>query len=1058
MKAKKVILVLACFLTAASICSQTFDVVPYEYGFEPSEAVEQAKWVLNPGATAENVDHWTIGSSIAHAGKQSMYITFDSVNCGAGSSQNQQVVQFAYRDFVLPDGNYYFTFDWICPSMQLYAGYISYVNLNPQHPANSIKERAGFDVLPDDVFPSVGALTSDVWRNAYIPFTVTQPTNGQVRTTRIWFAWVNSQENTEQTGISAAIDNLQLTDQNCEIPYNLEGEVLDCDNVNFTWMGSSMRYQFQYRPTGDTGKWRNRTVNNGYTHITLQSMSEGNYDIRLRGVCQTEYTDSVTGAKDTVLSYSPFIYMSNFNIFCPELHCINYMNITDTNWAVCTYGSTQGNSNGYPTAVDAPYQSVGCVDFGWENIKSRHTIVWDTTAMDPRTNDQLRMVPSGATASVRLGNWESGYGAEAITYKYNVDADNSILLVNYAIVLEDPDGHGADNVPRFIIKIKDEKGGLIDKTCGQVDLNSEMAHEVIGGTPWTSVQYNEPGSYYPVNIVYKDWTTLGLNLDPYVGQTIYISVETFDCFWSAHFGYAYFTMDCQTARIKNTSCGKQDNMIVSAPTGFYYQWFADKETTPRYTTQSVEILATDPTNWRCVLTSTENDGCSFDLEVNTTARYPQPEFSYEYVPSNCENIYLFKNSSYVWTNEDGERHEHREEVCDEYEWFFGKADEEDDTTDPNPGYVTFPENGGTYYVTLRAILGQGGGMCEKDTTIKIEVPALGDTHTIIDTLICEGSYIEFHERKYFEEGTYFYVGQTPAGCYANDTLHLTVAPQSLTTLDTVTICYGDTAWVADEYRTREGVIKHKFISELGCDSIVVLPVHMLPHMRPEVDVQNIDETHDYGSITVTIHPEDSILYYTINGDRYETSTELTGLEGGTFSMVFYNRLGCTVEEVVDMCVYEIFQRWNDVVSLKNKNERGGGEFIAYQWFMNGELIEGANRSYYYKHDGFDGTEVFFCLVTLPDGSQEESCTFTPTYYPIEEDVTVYPSNVQGNATVNVVVPEAAEVTVYTTMGVTMQTLHVEKGTTSMRAPANKGVYLVSIRMAERILTERIVVE
>jgi len=232
----------------------------------------------------------------------------------------------------------------------------------------------------------------------------------------------------------------------------------------------------------------------------------------------------------------------------------------------------------------------------------------------------------------------------------------------------------------------------------------------------------------------------------------------------------------------------------------------------------------------------------------------------------------------------------------------------------------------------------------------------------------------------------------------------------------------------------------------------------LPHMMPIIDVQEIDENHESGTITVTILPEDSILYYTINGERYESSTILTDLVGGTFNMVFYNRLGCSEEEIVRLCAYEIFQRWNDVVSLKNKDQRGGGEFIAYQWYLNGEPIEGATKSYYYKDDGFDGTEVFFCLVTLPDGTQEESCTFIPTYHPDPNKVSVNPTSVPSNATLSVTAPDAADVTIYTTMGVPVQAMRMEEGTSTMRAPANKGVYMVTIRMAERTVTERIIVE
>lgn len=1032
----------------SSLRAQTFDVVPYEYGFEEEESAEAARWVLNPGTdmSRDSIDRWVVGTSMHHSGQQAMYISVDGEHCTAGSPTNEQIVQFAYRDFVLPDGQYYISFDWICPNMMLHAGYVNYVNLTSSQQAQNITEQLGTADLPNIGRPSVSGLTNETWTNSYFTINVKQPTNGQVRTTRVWFAWVNGNPEEEQEGISAAIDNVQLTTADCGIPMEFEGFVYDCDNIVFTWQGSSARYQFQYRHTGDDdATWRNRMVNNGMTEYTLQGVPEGNYDIRLRGICYG--TDTLTGQPDT--TYSPYVYLSNFNIYCPELHCINYANLTDTAWTRCTYG-TSGSD--YYSSVDAPYQFEGVVDFGWDNENSRHTVIWDTQATDPRTNNQLKMVPTGSLNSVRLGNWLYSNGTEAITYKYVVDENNGILLINYAIVLEEPSGHGEDGVPRFIIRVKDENGETIDADCGVVDLNSETK----GGSGWNTV--TDPSSYYGENIVYKDWTTLGLNLDPYKGQTIYISVETFDCFWGGHYGYAYFTMDCQSARIKNTSCGNQASMTVHAPSGFYYAWYADGEFTPRYTTQSVDILSTDPTNWRCQLTSTENENCHFDLEVNTAARYPQAEFTYEYAAENCENRYYFTNTSYIWTNEDGVRHDHRDEVPDEYEWTFSKSGGEDDTEEPNPGYVTFPEEGGTFAITLAAKIGLGEGVCRSDTTIIIDVPALGDTHTVIDTTICEGSFVEFHGQRYFEDGLYTYRGKTPEGCYANDSLTLTIVPQTYTVLDTATLCYGDTAWLAEEYRVRDGVIKHVFENYMGCDSVVVMPVHVMPHMLPSVDVQEIDEEHESGSITITIYPEDSITHYTVNGTDYTGSTVLKDLVGGTFYITFYNRLGCTEEEVVRLCAYEIFQRWNEVVSLKNKNERGGGEFIAYQWYNHDEPIEGATKSYYYKDGGFDGTEVLYCLVTLPDGTQEQSCTFIPTVYEVEETVSLSPTAVESNAPISVTVPSEAVVTIYSLMGVPVQTMRVEKGKSEMRAPAEKGVYPVRIQLTDRVVTTMIVVD
>lgn len=758
--------------------AQTFDALPYSYGFETYESAEQANWVLNPGTdmSMDSIDRWTVGSAIAYEGNQAMYISIDNgATATAGTSTSRQIVQFAYRDFILPTGQYYMTFDWLCPTMSIYAGYIPYVNLDNSEQSQNVREQFGKSILPNVGTPSVGALHSDKWNNSLFSINVKQPTNGQIRTIRIWFAWVNDQDSVVQDGISAVIDNLQLVDAKCAIPYGFKGEVLDCDHVNFEWLGASAQYQFQFRPTGDTGLWRNRMLNNGETFISVQSMDEGKYDFRLRGICFSE--DTVTGLPDT--TYSPYIYLTNFTIFFPESHCINFLNLNDTNWVKCTYGKSgqpwKGTSVNapYEASVNAPYQNTGVIDYGWDNILSRHTIIIDTTATDPRTNDMLRMVPRGKTASVRLGNWDVNNGAEAITYKYNVDSANNILLINYAIVMD----WGADHKigfydvdSRFVINIKDELGEIIDSTCAIVNLTPNTKSSI----GWNRIGYFDPGGRYMDSIVFKDWTTLGVNLDQYVGQTIYISVETFDCFLGKHYGYAYFTMDCLSSRMYTNLCGEQNNITANAPSGFKYEWYAGNDTTLRSTQQSIQICSNDSTNWHCRLTSFDTPSCSFEIELDASQSYPQAEFFMEYEPKNCENIYKITNTSYIWTNENGTRYDHKDRGCDKYEWYFGKPGQEDVITDPNPGYILYPEEGGQFTVVLKAIIDKGGGLCESIDTLVLSVPAIGDTHTIIDTTINEGSFFEFHEIRYAETGVYTYVGKTQEGCVADDTLYLHV--------------------------------------------------------------------------------------------------------------------------------------------------------------------------------------------------------------------------------------------------------------------------------------------
>ena len=178
-------------------------------------------------------------------------------------------------------------------------------------------------------------------------------------------------------------------------------------------------------------------------------------------------------------------------------------------------------------------------------------------SFDPNTNNRLQVIPPGSLASIRLGNWRTGGEAESITYTYTVDSMAYILLLKYAVVLEDPSGHGHDVMPLFALDILDSRGNVIDANCGSA--------EFVPGT-------NTAGWNTMSGGVWKDWTEVGLNLQQYVGQTIKVRLLTKDCDWSGHYGYAYFTLDCGKGSLDGVSCGDVIPDSVCAPEGFVYEW------------------------------------------------------------------------------------------------------------------------------------------------------------------------------------------------------------------------------------------------------------------------------------------------------------------------------------------------------------------------------------------------------------------------------------------------------------------------------------------------------
>lgn len=1036
--------------------------LPYEFGFEDDEAAELANWHLNPGrnaATDADLDEWIVGSAIRSAGQKALYITNDGgQSCAAGHANGHQIIQYAYRDFILPDGNYYISFDYICPDMTLYAGLTRYVDAPTTALQQAMVQTIDGTALPSTLAGQTTHMMSPAatWDNYTLTLrgyqNVAAPSQRYVR---LFFVWVNSEADSVQSGISAAIDNIQIASADCQIPNFFEGDVEDCDHVKFTWDPTgAARYQIQYRPVGNE-HWSNRSVPTGESEYTFSGMKEGNYDFRLRGIC---YVDNEDGTTDTI--YSPYTYLSNFNVFCPELHCIRYADIHDPSAAVCTYGKTS-SSGTMAQNVDAAYTTTGVIDFGWDAKSSRHTVIWDTTAIDPRTvganGGGLLMVRPGDGVSVRLGNWDTGQGAEAITYTYDVDVDNSILLVNYAIVLEDPSSHDADEMPRFLIRILDENDQLIDPTCGVIDLNpltNKSSFQSVSGS----------SSSYGDGVVYKDWTTLGLNLDAYVGRTIKISVATFDCTLSAHYGYAYFTMNCATARIKNTSCGADGDlaMTVKAPEGFLYSWHPEGSTQIRSTERTISLSKDDPTNWVCTLTSTENANCSFDLFVNTTARFPQAEFSLERdSTAKCENRYIVHNTSYIWTNEDGVREDLRDEYCDEFEWDGGIGDE--GITSETEPVLTFPQEGGTFNVKLAAMIGRGEGLCRSEVVVPVTVPHIGDTQERRYETICEGSWVEFHGERYDMPGAYEFLGRNEYGCISYDSLYLTVNPKSPTIIRDTTLCYGDFVSLCDtcEKRDHTGVLAETFPNILGCDSSVILNVTVLPEIAFDIDRQQIDDEHEYASFTVTLPTDGSATYYTYEGQKYYENKTFGELDGGEYDVVFYNDFGCASPQVVSLtpgCMRDlIYQRWDDILSLKNAANRSTRlkykgvpyselVFTAFQWYKDGQPVEGATKSYLVQPGGLTVGAEYTCAITMADGTTDMSCGFTVAS--ANNVVAVTPTYLPAGGTVSISVPEDCACGIYTSSGLKICSANLKAGDNYLQFPLSQGVYILQVQMEE----------
>lgn len=356
------------------------------------------------------------------------------------------------------------------------------------------------------------------------------------------------------------------------------------------------------------------------------------------------------------------IILTNSSAFAQEKGCenLNFSLGDFTNWV----GQTWRYSTDVTSINTINSKSTGIVN-------RRQTIMTDTTAYDANTGYKLKKIPSGYKYSARLGDqinsstdsnprcWE-----QSLRYTLDVDSSNALLIIKFACVLQYASDHTALMEPRFKFTLYDQNGNQITD-CSNYDVYSSSTM-VSGFQTYNSSSYNDP-------IKWRDWTTVGADLLPYIGQSITLEFMSADCTGRYHFGYAYFVAECQSMNITVNFCETDAEASLIAPDGFEtYTW---KDSEGNVVGNSQTLTLPDPVEgsvYNCELTSAT--GCTVTLS-STLKRYnPVAKFTSDF---DCTtNTVQFNNES-TCTN-----------GTIQYEWDFGDGATSTES-DPKHTYNTF---------------------------------------------------------------------------------------------------------------------------------------------------------------------------------------------------------------------------------------------------------------------------------------------------------------------------------------------------------------------------------
>ena len=1076
-----IILLFAALTWAQTPIATTF---PYECSFEDTE--DLSAWNLNAHTEDLTLDEWMFGDGAHSEGKRSMYISSNKKSPRYG---NQPNIVVSYLRYQFPKGGSYdITFDWkcvgdttnarmylmICPESKL----SDPSNNNPYYLDRIVSTTSGI-ISPNVVQQAcqqLGGTTdrflcgSDQWHNTYLTYPFRVSSTAAQMPFAFVFIWVNDNrdENVSQLGI--CIDNLQIGTGQIRRPENVQVESLCADSaLSVSWESGLNEFEVQYRKVGSNTWRRQDGIMNGVEGFArdgmkcsyiLYNIKEGTYDVRVRGIA---YDDA------GVAIVSNYAYKNLALVYCPENHCVNFIDIHSPN-VLCNYGYREGVSS---HQGETPYSYVGCIDYGPDAEESRHTVHVDPTETDPRTDGELLTVPKGALASVRLGNWHAQYEAEAITYTITVDSANQgILIVNYAIVLQKP-GEGCGD-PEFKMEIFDENGDELEDLCGVPDFSYSDA--VAQG--WN--QTKDGG------VAWKDWTTVGINLMKFNGQTIKVRFTSIDCGAGGHYGYGYFTMDCASAHLETENCGNDSKIECYAPEGFAYAWYKGDPDAPGNQPFWFEReLITDPgkQEYTCRVSFLDDPSCHFDVSTVSEPRFPVADFTYERLygvygdgrEDPCSSRLKFTNHSHVMNKYDG-KETHTKEPTNDTHWYFRRLSNGQITEsyNPNPVY-SCPAEGDSIEVTLWTYIGVEESPCDTTKVDTIVVPNIIPDSTEFHYTTCPESPIYFGGQ-WFNTDTVF-VGEYPnfAGCDSTSTLYLKVWPIVEDTYRHDSIC-------SDGSVTINGVKYNQPVENLfirlktthDCDSGLYFTLTVNERLQAEVaqvpyacaDDEVFYLTYDisagkYDSLVISFSTpqlRDTVIYDPdVNVIAIPYPANITPGHY-TAKLVFY-QFCCgkhTEERSIDVRYRSsiVEQKWNDVLTLLAPKYNGGFEFTAFQWYKNNTPIEGATHSYLYQDLDFDAD--YYVVVTRPDGVSIATCPIRPVYHPQQSE---YPTIIKVGQRMPMYMEQPATIWYYTMSGQLYGSFSLPQGYTTLEAPAQPGVYVIkSVNAQGETKAQKIIVE
>ncbi|MCR5425042.1 MAG: hypothetical protein K6E93_09860 [Bacteroidales bacterium] len=421
---------------------------------------------------------------------------------------------------------------------------------------------------------------------------------------------------------------------------------------------------------------------------------------------------------------------------------------------------------------------------------------------DPVTGNRLSYLPpdSTYTSSIRLGNYCGGHEAEALAYQFDVNPNNALVTIWYAMSMQDARHNTVRENPEFVIHIEKFAHRQwvrigSDTLCNvqHTPTQSDSLGSFHRGLD-SALVGSGAGQYYVAGNLYKDWQKVVVDLSQYLYSTVRIVMVSSDCMWTQHYAYCYIVGDCQPMKMKVNTCFNDSTgmPVLQAPDGLMsYQWYRSKtgilSATEQRMDSSYVAIQGDTSN-----TLYTNMGHFVNYYSGDTMSHTQFKCVMHSLMNQNDPSVTVESTLMAEIGGDGSTLAFRT-VCDSLHW--------GDTVITTSGTYTkaFPRDAGC------------------DSLVQLRLTVNRNTSHNASVSACD-RYV-WHNATYTTSGVYSYITQNANRCYHYDTLQL-VVNHSVADSIADTVC-NSMVWCDTTY-TVSGSYNRHLTTDGGCDSSLML--------------------------------------------------------------------------------------------------------------------------------------------------------------------------------------------------------------------------------------------